>query len=121
MIYPFTVYKTEMNKHVFWIAKSLMLKGCVGQGDTQKEALKELEINEKAWIETAKEVGIEVPEVPIIEPSEYSGKITLRFSPSEHKKAAFYAKLEGISLNQYISDAVVKRNSELALLQGATL
>lgn len=118
MIYPFTVYKTEMNDHVFWIAKSLMLKGCVGQGDTQSKALKELEENEKSWMETAGDVGIEIPEVPIIDPNEFSGKITLRFSPTEHKKAAYYAKLEGISLNQYINDAVVKRNSELSILKG---
>ena len=44
--------------------------------------------------------------------NEYSGKLTLRISPSEHEKAAKYAKREGVSLNQYINDAVVAKNAE---------
>ena len=117
MIYPFSVYQIEMNGHRFWIARSFILKGCIGQGDSQESAITELKENEDAWLETAKELGTEIPEVPLINPSEYSGKITLRFSPYEHCMAAFYAKKEGISLNQYISDAVVKRNGELSAMQ----
>ena len=43
MKYPFSVFQTEIEHHIFWIAKSNLLKGCVGQGDTQEEAIKELE------------------------------------------------------------------------------
>ena len=35
--YPFVVFQTEVDGHVFWIAKSTYLKGCVGQGDEQTE------------------------------------------------------------------------------------
>ena len=33
-----------------------------------------------------------------------------------HKQAALIAKEEGISLNQYINDAIISRNSELSTL-----
>ena len=60
MIYPYRVYKTQVEDHQFWVAESI-LNGCVGQGDTQEEALEELEENEKAWIETAREFEIDIP------------------------------------------------------------
>lgn len=48
-------------KHSFWVAKSLSLKGCVGQGDTPEKAVAELEENEEEWLSKAKQVGIAVP------------------------------------------------------------
>lgn len=61
MIYPFNVYFTEVEGHKFWIAECKSLRGCVGQGETADEAIAELELNEKAWLETAAEVGIPIP------------------------------------------------------------
>ena len=58
MKYPFNVYQTKVEEHVFWIAEIPALNGCVGQGETADEALKELELNEETWLETAKEYGI---------------------------------------------------------------
>lgn len=113
MKYPYSVYKAQCDSHTFWVAKSSVLKGCIGQGDTIGEATRELEENETAWLETAEEVGIPIPPVPVESAQEYSGKMTLRISPYEHKIAAAIAKSEGISLNQYINDAVVARNHEL--------
>ena len=46
MLYPYTVKYYEANEHGFWIAESLTLKGCVGQGDTDSQAIKELQTNE---------------------------------------------------------------------------
>lgn len=114
MKYPFIVFRTQADHHVFWIAKSTQLNGCVGQGDTQDEAIAELADNEAAWLDTAQEVGIPIPDVPIETDQEYSGKLTLRVSHSVHKKAAMLAKKDGISLNQYINDAIVAHNSELS-------
>ena len=64
--YPFKVFQTEVEGHVFWVAKSIYLKGCVGQGDVQEDAIMELEENEKAWLETAEETGILIPKGRII-------------------------------------------------------
>lgn len=114
MKYPFRVFQCNVENHVFWIAKSQMLKGCVGQGDTQQEALKELEDNEQAWLETAVEEGIPIPDVPVEQMVDYSGKLTVRIAPNVHRLAAQLAKREGISLNQYINDAIVGRNAMLS-------
>lgn len=111
MKYPFSVFQMENEGHIFWVAKSIYLSGCVGQGETQEEAINELTENEIAWIDTAKEMNIPIPEIPIEHPSDFSGKMTLRMSPTVHGEAVLYAKKEGISLNQYINDAVVTRNA----------
>lgn len=38
----------------------------------------------------------------------YKGNLYIRLSPEVHKKAAYNASLKGISLNQYINDAIKK-------------
>ncbi len=114
--YPFKVFQTENEGHIFWVAKSSYLKGCVGQGDIQSDAIKELEENEEAWLETAQETGIPIPEVPIEHVEEYSGKMTLRMAPFVHMQAAHFALKEGISLNQYINNAVVSLNAAMNVI-----
>lgn len=111
MIYPYMVYRVKNGEEEYWVAKSSCLKGCIGQGETPNDAEAELEKNEFEWIDTAKELHMEIPEIPSVKENEYSGKITLRFSPMEHMKAVMLAKVEGVSLNQYISDAVSNYNA----------
>jgi predicted HicB family RNase H-like nuclease len=111
--YPFKVYQTESDGHIYWVAKSTSLKGCVGQGDQIDEALSELEQNEDAWLETAEEVGIPIPEILVENCENYSGKMTLRLAPYVHMQAVLFAQREGISLNQYINNAVVSQNAML--------
>ena len=61
MKYPFYTYIDETDGHVYWVAKSLSLKGCVGQGDTLDDAISELAVNENDWLEEAGEFGITIP------------------------------------------------------------
>ena len=61
MKYPFYTYIDETDSHVYWVAKSRILKGCIGQGDTESAAIDELAINETNWLETAREFGITIP------------------------------------------------------------
>ena len=61
MKYPFYTYIDETDGHVYWVAKSLSLKGCVGQGDTVDDAINELAANERAWLEAAREFGNHAP------------------------------------------------------------
>ena len=63
MKYPFKIYQMKAAEHIFWIAESLSLKGCIGQGDSLEDAQKELEDNESVWLETAKELHIKIPSV----------------------------------------------------------
>ena len=58
MLYPYAISRESVNGHRVWIAKSLHLKGCVAQGDTRLEAIKELESNEIAWLKTARMLHI---------------------------------------------------------------
>lgn len=116
MKYPYDVKKTQVENHVFWVAVSKCLKGCIGQGDSIEEAVSELQINEDEWIETATKFDIPIPDIQIETLSGYSGKLTLRISPHEHELAANMAKKEGVSLNQYISDAVIARNHEMVTM-----
>ena len=120
MKYPYKMHQMKADDHVFWVAESETLQSCIGQGDTQQEALDELADNEQFWLETAKEMGYTIPDVPIESFETYSGKLTLRISPHEHKLAAKNAKSEGVSLNQYINDAVVARNREISSLEYVT-
>ena len=115
MNYPYSVSKMKVEDHEFWVAKCPALKGCIGQGDTLDEAVRELESNADEWLSTAQELGLDIPPVPTETAPEYSGRLTLRISPYEHEQAAAFARLEGVSLNQYISDAVVARNREFKL------
>ena len=66
MVYGFKMYPAKSGLDTFWIAESLQLNGCVAQGDTLDEALKELATNEMEWISAATEQGIIVPEVDLI-------------------------------------------------------
>ena len=114
MKYPFNVVWVQDGADCYWLAKSSCLNGCIGQGDSAEEAIKELEENELMWLETAKEVGIKIPEVPVEDTVTYSGRLSLRMSPAVHKQAAIIAKREGVSLNQYVNNAIVNYNAELS-------
>lgn len=114
MRYPFRVYKTQVENHVFWIADCPTLKGCTGQGATPDAAIAELEANEQSWLELAEEYGLEIPAIPTEIANAYSGKMTLRVAPYVHQEAAELAKKQGISLNQYINDAIVAQNARIS-------
>lgn len=109
--YPFSVYQMKVDHHLYWVVESKQLKGCVAQGNTIEEALAEMEMNEAEWLATAKERGITIPDVQIELPMTYSGKFTVRLSKRVHEEATLQAKYEGISLNQYINDAIVSYNA----------
>ena len=42
----------------------------------------------------------------------YKGNLNIRLAPELHKKAAYNASLKGISLNQYINDAIKREIAE---------
>lgn len=51
------------------------------------------------------------------EPERYSGRISTRIAPHIHAQAAKLAEEQGISLNQYINDAIVAMNNYLLGIQ----
>ena len=62
MKYNFSAYQQQVDDHIFWVAKSTQLKGCVGQGESCEEAIRELQCNEDEWLQTASEYNIRTPE-----------------------------------------------------------
>lgn len=65
------MWKTEISKHeiiIYWsdqdeafIAEVPELAGCMADGETYQEALANAEIVIQEWIETAREIGREIP------------------------------------------------------------
>lgn len=113
MLYEAKVFQMNVDDHLFWVAESKVLKGCVGQGETSDEAIKELEENELEWIETAKSVGIPIPAATAQKERTCGGKISLRVSPYVHQNAMEAAEHLGISLNQFINDAVIQYTNDI--------
>jgi predicted RNase H-like HicB family nuclease len=74
------------------------LPGCMSQGETQKEALENIEDAKRMWLESMLKKNQVVPEPEITK--EYSGKFLLRVPVSLHRRIARLAKKEGVSLNQ---------------------
>jgi antitoxin HicB len=74
------------------------LPGCISQGETMDEAWKMIEDAKAAWIETALEEDIDIPEPTPAEDS-YSGKFNLRIPRSLHRDLARKADEEKVSLN----------------------
>ena len=75
------------------------LPGCLAQGETIEEAVKNAEDAKREWLKAALEEGIEI-RLPR-EREEYSGQFKLRIPKSLHRTLAEQARQEGISMNQY--------------------
>ena len=74
------------------------LKGCMSVGSTIQEAVNMVNDAKIAWLNTAIENHIFIPEPK--ELSAYSGNFKIRIPKSLHKELAETAKKEGISMNQ---------------------
>jgi predicted RNase H-like HicB family nuclease len=107
-------------KHVFWsdedegfIATAPDLPGSSAVGDTEAEALAELDQAIEAWIEAARAVGNTVP-VPSRpgSPNLPSGKVLVRMPKGLHQRAAQCAQREDVSLNQFIVVCVAEAVGE---------
>jgi len=99
--YPIILRKISSADGGGWLAEIPDLPGCISDGETQQEALDNVQDAKRDWLEVAIERKQEIP-VPNEKYDEYSGKFTLRLPKSFHGQLAKTAKEEGVSLNQYI-------------------
>jgi antitoxin HicB len=99
--YPFKVETISEEDGGGYMITYPDLYGCMSDGETIEEALINGEDASKAWIQTAYEKSIIVPE-PNTVIDKFSGRITLRTPKSLHKDLVEQAEKEGTSLNQYI-------------------
>lgn len=58
--YSVFMYYDEQDQ--IYVASVPELQGCMAHGETKEEALKEIEIAEALWLESAKDMDIELPE-----------------------------------------------------------
>lgn len=97
--YPAQVFWSDEDEG--YIALAPDLPGCSAFGDSQEEAIAELQHAITAWREAAQKAGNPVPK-PSQPASDYSGKLLLRMPKSLHAQLARAAETEGVSLNQYL-------------------
>ncbi|NPV27225.1 MAG: type II toxin-antitoxin system HicB family antitoxin [Firmicutes bacterium] len=83
-----------------WFAEIPLLPGCMSDGETAEEAIKNLIDAKNCWIETALELGRPIPE-PFAD-DDYSGQLRVRMPKSLHRVLAEKAREEKVSLNQFI-------------------
>jgi antitoxin HicB len=88
-------------------ANVLEFQGCIAEGASADEALRHLQDAADGWIRACLATGQEIPK-PITN-YEASGKFALRLSRSVYARARKAAALEGVSLNQFIVEAVSER------------
>ncbi|HXF50509.1 MAG TPA: type II toxin-antitoxin system HicB family antitoxin [Dehalococcoidia bacterium] len=90
-----------------FIAEVLELPGCVSQGETPDEAFDNLNDAMAGYIASLLDRGYSIPEPVGVK--EYSGRFLLRISSELHRSAAMRAMREGVSLNQWIAQAISER------------
>jgi antitoxin HicB len=105
--YLYTVEEIEEDGRKIFSLSFTDLPGCGAEGATIEEARARLEEAKEAWIKTALDAGLSIPE-PVIE-DEFSGKFLLRITPKLHMKISKQAAREGVSLNQFIR-LILERN-----------
>jgi antitoxin HicB len=102
-----------------WIVEVDDLPGCVADGNTPDEAVKNLFEALTSWLRSRIDANLPVPEPS--EADEYSGRILLRMPRFLHRRLSLQARAEGASLNQYLvsllsdASARVNRSSQLSL------
>ena len=114
MNYPMRLYTVETVEGPEWIAEFVDIFGCVGGGNTAKEALEDALINLEYYLGFVKERGEDIPQ-----PSDYNecnGKIALRLPKSMHRRLVMKADEEGVSLNQllvsYLAEMLGSKSKE---------
>lgn len=97
MNYHTEVVRDEDGDYVVTVQE---LPGCMAHGATPNEAFAASQEAMRSWIESRQAAGLDVPVPKEVE--KYSGKILLRIPCSIHRRLAQEAKLERVSLNQYL-------------------
>jgi antitoxin HicB len=87
----------------YYVARVAELPHCIIHGDTPEEAIREIEVVKREWIESNLNRGRKIPE-PVTR--KYSGQISLRIPPSLHRLLVNSSMVQDVSLNQYMTMAL---------------
>lgn len=104
-------YAVELAKQEggWYFARIPDLPGCMSEGKSPDEAVKNVEAARALWMEDAIESGIQIP-LPS-EQRKYSGKFLVRLPESLHGRLAASAERDGVSLNQYVLALLAENNA----------
>ena len=112
---PYSRVLIPDNESGGFTARILEFPGCLAEGDSAEEALRNLEKAASGWIEAALDLEQEIP-VPHVE-NEYNGKFSLRMPKSLHRQITELAEHEGTSINQFIVAALAEKAGSINALQ----
>lgn len=89
-----------------YVASIHEFPGCIAEGDTADEAIKNLDEVAASWVKVALSNGYEIREP--VSFHGFSGKIALRIPRGLHKQAAELAEQEETSVNQLLVTAIAQ-------------
>jgi predicted RNase H-like HicB family nuclease len=102
--YRLLVVRDADDKGKPWTASVEELPGCTTRGRTAEEALSGIEAVMANWISVALAEGRDIPEPRPVD--SYSGRLLLRMPRTLHAELTRASEREGVSLNQFITDAL---------------
>lgn len=88
--------------------------GIVGDGETIQEAIEDLENYKKLVFESLIKSGKKIPD-PENEITQYSGKVLIRMPKELHSKLIEDARINGVSLNQYMVYLLSSNRMDLSI------
>lgn len=120
------VQKFKYPIEVFWssdddgyIAIVPDMEGCNAFGETEEEAIHEVQIAAEAWLELAKDMGREIPK-PSID-NNFSGEFLMQVPKRLHAELSRTAKIQGVSLNQYVLFLLTEKQAKQKKAHNNTL
>ena len=108
--YPIEVFWSEEDEGYIAIAPDL--PGSSAWGKTEAEAIRELHTAIDLWLKAARKAGNPIPEPSARADVNYSGKFLMRVPKRLHAALARAAKMQGVSLNQYVLYLLTKEHGE---------
>ena len=106
---PYTFELIKEDDGTYFV-KVKELPGCMSNGKTADEAMKNIKDAMEIWLESSLRRGLEIPLPEVMR--EYSGRFIVRVPASLHKKLVIEAKKEGVSLNQYVVYLLTEKASK---------
>ncbi|MBF0207858.1 MAG: type II toxin-antitoxin system HicB family antitoxin [Oligoflexia bacterium] len=96
--YAYQIEYSEEDK--IYISRCAELPDLLAHGKTDIDALKEIKVVVGETLKWMEEEGEDFPEP--LSHHKYSGELRIRMSQEKHRQVALKAKLQGVSMNQYI-------------------
>ena len=102
--YPVEVKRIKEEEGGGFFVSIPLLPGCMSDGESLDEAYANIQEAKEEWLSSMLERGMKIPEP--VEQEEYSGKFIIRLPKTLDRALAQVSKREGVSLNQYVTNAL---------------